>query len=423
MSPVLVLLHRRRAASSSALSSLSALLLSGRPVQIVVLSGRCAAGGPALLSPRAGLPRRRASRRRSCSRARSPSRCPWRPASTALSPAGAPVCTSSTPPTPARPPTPRAASSTPGWSLRRASRGAPHRSSASTREAGSSWARRLHFDENPEPSADWPSEPLLVAAKPRISSRFWRNGLADAPSRAAFTFADAALLDPAWRSQFALAEGSGGAGRRASSARRVAGPRRRRERPPPAVRLGGRHRGRPCIVWSCRALWRSRPAIAWPTGARSKSSPECATSMSTRRSNRRAAKRPARAAREREELAARHARELESLRETSDQRAVDRLISTLFEIAPTVRRRRACGARPAGTAKSSGAALAPLAPVTASATPRGGCRRPCGGDAGCAGERRRRRGLDRHRALYLLRRVHPQVRRVSSPTTPTSRPS
>ena len=32
-------------------------------------------------------------------------------------------------------------------------------------EAGSSWARRLHFDENPEPSADWPSEPLMVAAK------------------------------------------------------------------------------------------------------------------------------------------------------------------------------------------------------------------------------------------------------------------
>jgi hypothetical protein len=54
-------------------------------------------------------------------------------------------------------------------------------------EAGASWSRRLALEGNPEPAADWGR---LAGGAP-------------------LTFADAALLDPSWRAQFALAEGDG----------------------------------------------------------------------------------------------------------------------------------------------------------------------------------------------------------------------
>jgi pyruvate-ferredoxin/flavodoxin oxidoreductase len=58
--------------------------------------------------------------------------------------------------------------------------------------AGASWARRLSFAGNPEPTADWP-----LVALPEAASA------AGAPAAAPFTFADAALLDPARRGEFA----------------------------------------------------------------------------------------------------------------------------------------------------------------------------------------------------------------------------
>lgn len=58
--------------------------------------------------------------------------------------------------------------------------------------AGEGWARRLDFSRNPEPRRDWP-QGELVAAK--------ADG-GDETLSPAFTFADYALLDPRWRRHF-----------------------------------------------------------------------------------------------------------------------------------------------------------------------------------------------------------------------------
>jgi pyruvate-ferredoxin/flavodoxin oxidoreductase len=58
-------------------------------------------------------------------------------------------------------------------------------------QAGSSWARRMRFDENPAPEADWPMEPLPEGAE--------KYG---APDAAPFTFADAVLLETGRRAEF-----------------------------------------------------------------------------------------------------------------------------------------------------------------------------------------------------------------------------
>ncbi len=65
-------------------------------------------------------------------------------------------------------------------------------------ETASSWSRRLALDGNPNPTSDWG----------RLEVQDQSPG--SAPIDAPFTFADAALLDPAWRSQFALADGNKG---------------------------------------------------------------------------------------------------------------------------------------------------------------------------------------------------------------------
>jgi len=59
-------------------------------------------------------------------------------------------------------------------------------------DAGSTWARRLDFSGNPAPDADWPTgsapDPALDGAAPEL----------------AFTWADLALLEPGYRTSFAL---------------------------------------------------------------------------------------------------------------------------------------------------------------------------------------------------------------------------
>lgn len=62
-------------------------------------------------------------------------------------------------------------------------------------ESGTTWARRLHVTDNPAAAADWASAPL-AAETPSPE---------DPTAGAPFTFADAALLEPAWRRQFARA--------------------------------------------------------------------------------------------------------------------------------------------------------------------------------------------------------------------------
>ncbi len=59
-------------------------------------------------------------------------------------------------------------------------------------EAGATWARRLDFSQNPAPDADWPAY-TLEATGPDGDP---------APVRMAFTFAEAALLDPALAGHF-----------------------------------------------------------------------------------------------------------------------------------------------------------------------------------------------------------------------------
>ena len=239
-------------------------------------------------------------------------------------------------------------------------------------QAGSSWARRLHFEENPEPSADWPSEPLLVAA--RSATPEASPSPAGAPESAPFTFADAALLDPAWRSQFALAESSPAA---ASELRPLAEwldlGEEESVRHLPFVWGADREGALQRLVVSRTlalatrdrlAYWRTLEELAGVRNEHVLAAVEEARSESA-----------ARAAREQEALTAGHARELETLRETADQRAVDRLISILFEIAPTF-------ADVSGAAGAASAASA--APRAAADTPVGAAPAATAGSAAIA---------------------------------------
>ncbi|HSM13017.1 MAG TPA: hypothetical protein VLA66_03040, partial [Thermoanaerobaculia bacterium] len=61
-------------------------------------------------------------------------------------------------------------------------------------DAGESWSRRLELDGNPDAVADWPGGPLVGAEAPGNGSE-----------AASFTYADAALLDPAWRTELTAA--------------------------------------------------------------------------------------------------------------------------------------------------------------------------------------------------------------------------
>lgn len=348
-----------------ALSSLSTLLLSGRPVQIVVLSGDTPQADP--LSYRLepaylGVAHRQAFVQQGSLAFPLPLAAGFDRALSGRR-AGLHVIDA---------PEPREDSGNEGgeldaWlvaSARVSGRAAPL--FRFDPEAGSSWARRLHFDENPEPSADWPSEPLLVASGSA-------GGSGGTPATAAFTFADAALLAPAWWPQFALAGGAAApAGELLPLAEWLGLEEEESVRHLPFVWAadgdGGLHR---LVVSRLLALatrdrlayWRTLEELAGVRNEHVEAAVEVAKTEAA-----------ARATRDRDELAARHARELESLRESADQRAVDRLVSAIFEIAPSaavgVELPRAATA--AGTAKTTGAgpvASAPPAGEVASPVP------------------------------------------------------
>jgi 4Fe-4S single cluster domain of Ferredoxin I len=225
-------------------------------------------------------------------------------------------------------------------------------------EAGTSWARRMGFEANPEPAADWPSEALPEGAE-----------AAGAPREAAFTFADAALLDPAWRLHFAPAVAADGdlialaewLGLDAEEASR---------RLPIVWSSGGDGSLAPLVVSRALALaardrlafWRSLEELA---GVRN----EYVDQAVARARSEAAAK----AQRERAELEARHASELERLRAEADAGAVDRIVAALFEVEPELGSGAPpaprSGRPPASAAVASGppAAGAP-APAAAPAT-------------------------------------------------------
>lgn len=200
-------------------------------------------------------------------------------------------------------------------------------------EAGSSWARRLGFEDNPDPAADWPREPLPESA-----------AAAGAPADAPFTFADAALLDPSWRHAFAPAE-EALAEELVPLAEWLELADDEAVRRLPFVWAAGRD-GAPVRLVVDRALaqatldrlafWRTLEELA---GVRSEHVEEAAA-----RARREAEER---AERERRELERRHAEQLEQARADADARAVDHLVAALFEVEPT---------------------LSPLAPPLAAAT-------------------------------------------------------
>lgn len=223
-------------------------------------------------------------------------------------------------------------------------------------EAGASAARRFRFDDNPEPAADWPGETGA-------------EGAGSAP----FTYADAALLDPGWRAHFASA------------------PEESEDLLPLAAWLSLEPeetvRRLPC-VWGVgedgvalrlvvsRALalaardrlsfWRTLEELA---GVRNEHVEEAAA--------RARGEAEAAAADERAAVAARHAAELERVAAEADVAAVDRLVAALFEVEPEGGRTTATRPRPAraGAAAAPGAAAAlpesaaPAASASAAAAP------------------------------------------------------
>ena len=218
----------------------------------------------------------------------------------------------------------------------------------------------MHFDENPEPTADWPREPLWLAA-----------ASAGAPD-AAFTFADAALLDPAWWPQFTSADAAVGAGAAHDS---NSGPRSGSGDLLPLAQWlrhlpfvwasdasGARHR---LVVSRALALatrdrlayWRTLEELA---GVRNEHVEAAIERVRDEASER--------AARVREELAASHAEELARERATADQRAVDGLVSILFELDASLEAGGLVGtsATPSTAPAGTGARIAaPTAPVPA----------------------------------------------------------
>ncbi len=182
--------------------------------------------------------------------------------------------------------------------------------------AGGSWAKRLRVDDNPALDADWPKAPLAESATE-----------AGAPAEAAVTFADAALLDPAWRTQFADADGAGEQLTPLAVWLELDGEQATRKLPfvwalapdgtahrlvvSRALALAARDR---------RDFWRNLSELA---GVRSEHV-EAAVESATRQADERAA-------RERADLEGRHAAELARTRAEAVGAAVDRLVASLLD--------------------------------------------------------------------------------------------
>ena len=216
-------------------------------------------------------------------------------------------------------------------------------------EAGTSWARRMGFEANPEPAADWPSEALPEGAE-----------AAGAPREVAFTFGDAALLDPAWRLHFAPAIVADGdlVGLAEWLGLDAEGGSRRL---PIVWSSGGDGSLVPLVVSRTLALaardrlafWRSLEELA---GVRNEYVDQAVAQARSEAA--------AKAQRERTELEARHAAELEQLRAEADAGAVDRIVAALFEVEPELGGRAAAAPR---AARSPASLAATPAPTTATA--------------------------------------------------------
>jgi hypothetical protein len=190
-------------------------------------------------------------------------------------------------------------------------------------EAGEGWARRLDFSRNPEPGADWPAGELAAQD----------DGGGEKALALRFTFADYALLDPAWRDQYRpvpaglehedlvplvawLALDAETAGHRVPWIWAVDGSGL-------LHRLAvGRRLARACR--DRRDFWRTLQEMA---GVRSEHLERAAD----------AARREARADAEQETagLEAKHAAELERVRRDAAEEVVDRITSALLEVDVT----------------------------------------------------------------------------------------
>jgi len=219
---------------------------------------------------------------------------------------------------------------------------------------GDGWSRRLRIDGNPAPRSDWPADPVGAVAEVE------GNGISG------FTFADAALLDPAWRRHFApvaddaawtpIGEWLGLPHDRAShrlpgveaidpegATRRLAVSR--------SLALAARRR---------RDDWRSLEELA---GVRSERLDEAAESVRRELAES--------SAKEREALEAKHAAELDRLRAEASAAAVGRIVAGLMGEAPLSLADLAIAApsSPAPSAASTAAAETPAHSEAPSAAP------------------------------------------------------
>jgi len=211
--------------------------------------------------------------------------------------------------------------------------------------------------DNPELAADWASEPLPAA--PGVP-------------------AAVAVTSPTWRCSIRPgASTTRREGARPSSCRSPSGWRRRRSWPRTSCRSSGLLEGR--LVRLVVDRWSPPPrATRRPSGARSRSSRACAT---------RCRGDGAEGAKEREALAAQHAKELEKARAEAGAAAVERVVAVLVEASrrspvswaasrPRLRRGRAraragCAGGEAGSPERKSTRVEVVsAPVMATKSPR-----------------------------------------------------
>jgi ferredoxin len=217
--------------------------------------------------------------------------------------------------------------------------------------AGETWARRLRFVDNPEPAADWPREVLPPAARALGGGEL-----------ASFTYADAALLDPGWQRHFAPVTEAGDELAPIADWLALA-PEEAAQKLPYVWSLD--REGHACRLVVSRALaaatrdrldfWRTLEELA---GVRNEHVEEAVDRA--RREER------LHAERERQALAARHADELTAVRRDAEAVAVERLVSTVFAVAPAIELPAAGGPSPRLAAITS-APAASLPTVTEAA--------------------------------------------------------
>lgn len=187
-------------------------------------------------------------------------------------------------------------------------------------EAGASWARRLDFAGNPAPAEDWPRQRLAV------TTADGNDGALDL----AFTFADYALGEPAFAGSFQRAPGGVPEGEFAPLADVLElAPDAAAAKLPFVWGVDGNGRLQRLVVTrrlalACRdrlATWRTLQELA---GVRSEYVAEAEARVR--------AEVEATAAAERERLVAAHAEELAGLERRSVEQVVDRLTAALLEV-------------------------------------------------------------------------------------------